>query len=84
MQEFIERTFEGVKRNVSVNGLEGVEMERELEGHGVSGQGQYISLTIGTGAWVFGASYAARRFCCSTLLSWEASTDSRHYGTEKN
>ncbi|KAF2158053.1 hypothetical protein K461DRAFT_310025 [Myriangium duriaei CBS 260.36] len=30
VQEFLERTFSGVRGNVSVNGMEGAEMEREL------------------------------------------------------
>ena len=41
VQAFLERTWAGAKSNVSVNGLEGAEMEREL---GEMGQGRRILL----------------------------------------
>ncbi|GAM86587.1 hypothetical protein ANO11243_046010 [Dothideomycetidae sp. 11243] len=34
VQDFLERTFAGVKSNVSINGLEGADMERDLGGAG--------------------------------------------------
>lgn len=40
VNEYLERVFSGVKGNLNVNGLEGEEMEKELEGVKGGGEGK--------------------------------------------